>query len=109
MEGGPQTFGASWEWQDDTVRVRLVGELDLGTVEQLRQVLSKAETRGTELVIDLRSLTFIDSSGLHELVQARQRYEQRGGRLTLVRGSPAVQRILSVSKLHQYFDFAEPD
>lgn len=109
MEGGTQTFGVSWERPDDTVYVRPVGELDLGTVEQFRQALSEAESQRTDVVIDLRGLTFIDSTGLHELVQARQRCEQQGRRLALVRGNPPVQRILTVAKLHEFFEFVEPD
>jgi anti-sigma B factor antagonist len=109
LEGGTQTFSVSWERLDDTVYVRPVGELDLGTVEQFRQALSEAESERTDLVIDLRDLTFIDSTGLHELIQARQRLEQQGRRLALVRGKAPVQRILTVAKLHQFFEFVEPD
>ena len=108
LEGGTQTFSVSWERLDDTVYVRPVGELDLGTVEQFRQALSEAESERTDLVIDLRGLTFIDSTGLHELIQARQRREQQGRRLALVRGEAPVQRILTVAKLHQFFEFVEP-
>jgi anti-sigma B factor antagonist len=109
LESGTQTFSVSWQRLDDTVHVRPVGELDLGTVEQFRQALSEAESERTDLVIDLRGLTFIDSSGLHELIQARQRCEQQGRRLALVRGSAPVQRILTVAKLDEFFDFVEPD
>ena len=109
MESGTQTFSVSWERVDDTLYVRPVGELDLGTVDQFRQALSEAERERTDLVIDLRGLTFIDSSGLHELIQARQRGEEQGRALALVRGSAPIQRILAVAKLHEFFDFVEPD
>jgi anti-sigma B factor antagonist len=51
------------------------GELDLGTVSALRVELDRAaQSRARRVVIDLRELTFIDSTGIHCLAEASRRF-----------------------------------
>lgn len=51
-------------------RLTLRGELDLGTAAQLEQAL--AEARG-DVLLDLRRLTFMDSTGVRVLLEAAKR------------------------------------
>jgi anti-sigma B factor antagonist len=48
------------------------------------------------LVVDLRGLTFMDSTGLHELFEARRRASAEGRRLVLVKGSEPIDRVLEI-------------
>jgi anti-anti-sigma factor len=74
------------------------GELDLDTVEELEQALSIALASEAErVVIDLRGLELIDSSGLRSIVSACTGPE--GARMSLVPGNDAVQRVFNVSAL----------
>src|SRR5690348_16947787 len=57
----------------------VMGELDLASAPALEDELEKAMNCGTEcVVVDLRALEFIDSTGLSVLVRAHQRAEERG-------------------------------
>jgi anti-sigma B factor antagonist len=72
------------------------GELDLASSPALEAQLESAGE--SELVIlDLRKLDFMDSTGLRVLLQAYQRAEGSGRRFALVRGGPQVQRLLSLA------------
>ena len=51
-------------------RLTLRGELDLGTAPQLEQALAEA---GGNVLLDLRRLTFMDSTGVRVLLEAAQR------------------------------------
>ena len=51
-------------------RVTLRGELDLATAAQLEHALADA---GDEVLLDLRGLTFMDSTGVRELLEAAAR------------------------------------
>jgi anti-anti-sigma factor len=51
-------------------RIALRGELDLGTAAQLEQALAEA---GGEILLDLRGLTFMDSTGVRVLLEAAER------------------------------------
>jgi anti-anti-sigma factor len=74
------------------------GELDLASSPALEEELEQAWDSGAELlIIDLRELEFIDSTGLSLLIRAHQRAEGAGLRFGLVNGGPQVQRLLSLT------------
>jgi anti-anti-sigma factor len=74
------------------------GELDLATSPELEQQLERVWESGNEhLVIDLRQLEFMDSTGLSIIVKAHQRLSEEGRQLSLVRGSQQVQRLLDLT------------
>ena len=89
----------------DLVRVAPEGELDLATCEPVAAMLDELWDSGwTEVVLDLRQVTFADSTTLHLLVQNQRRAERGGTRFWLIDGSDAVQRILTISGLRQVLD-----
>jgi anti-anti-sigma factor len=83
--------------EDGRVRLRLDGELDLVTAPWLRRRLDKVEAeRPAVLVLDLRDLTFMDSSGLRELFAAQRRARAENRRVVLVKGSAPIDRVLEM-------------
>ena len=82
----------------DGLDVKLGGELTLVTVSLLAAELERVEAaRPRLLVIDLRELSFMDSSGLGELVKAHHRARREDRRLVLIKGHGAIARILAVA------------
>lgn len=78
--------------------ISVSGELDLASGQQLEQALEGISDRSAELVvIDLRQLDFMDSTGLSIIVKAHQRYQEQGRELGLVRGPAQVQRLLDLT------------
>lgn len=76
----------------------VIGELDLRTSPELEQRLSHAFDAGAELVIlDLRGIEFMDSTGLRVLLTAHQRAHESGRRFALVRGADQVERVLTLT------------
>jgi len=74
------------------------GELDLRTSPELEDRLSQAFDRGAELVIlDLRGIEFMDSTGLRVLLSAHQRAHESGRRFALVKGADQVERVLTLT------------
>jgi anti-sigma B factor antagonist len=74
------------------------GELDIATAPELEQALDQICPDQVKLVVvDLRDLEFMDSTGLSTLVRAHQRLAERDCELTLVRGPPQVQRLLDLT------------
>jgi anti-anti-sigma factor len=83
------------------------GELDVATAPTLRAALDKIKG-ARRLVLDLRSLSFIDSSGLHLLVALNQRAQRDGFSLALVAPAPPVDRAIQVSGLGKALPFVSP-
>jgi anti-anti-sigma factor len=76
-------------------RLVLTGELDLATVAMFEDAIPAVEP-GDTLLIDLRELSFIDSSGIHVLMRLDTAARRDGWSLALVRGSRDVQRVLDL-------------
>lgn len=76
----------------------LSGEIDLSTVAELEQRLEDPLHGGpTLLVLDLRQVTFLDSSGLRLLLRLDERQRGLGGRMVLVQGGRRVARVLELT------------
>jgi len=89
------------------VTVLAHGEIDLYTAPTLREAaLAAMRQHGTTLRMDLRDVTFMDSTGIEVLLATRRRAELEGGSLTLCRPSQAVRRIIEVTGLDKMFTIA---
>jgi anti-sigma B factor antagonist len=91
-------FSAQVVREGRRIVVDLAGELDLGTVAELEAALP-APARGDLLVVDLRKLRFIDSSGLHALMRLDAAARGEGWTFALVRGGERVQRVLDICRI----------
>jgi anti-anti-sigma factor len=92
----------------ERVIVALDGELDFSNVDAVRAALEELRTSGwRSIVVDLRELTFIDSTGLSLLLEADHVARRQGAALAIVDGSPAVARLLELVGLGDHFDRAE--
>jgi anti-anti-sigma factor len=96
------------ERADGGVVARLDGELDMATTPQVH-ALAAEHTAAPELVLDLRELVFMDSTGLRALLQLKERCAGNDQRLLLVPGRGSVQRVLAITGMEDVFEFAEPD
>jgi anti-sigma B factor antagonist len=84
--------------------LRLTGELDLASGPRLTAEIEPTLTRRpATLAIDLRQLTFMDSSGIHAIIAAERRCRQRGTRFYLIRGSATIERLMAVCGLDRAF------
>ena len=87
------------------VRVALRGELDLEHAYTFDEELRRVEgTHPPCVVLDLRALSFLDSSGLARLLAANHRARRERRRLLLIRGSVAVQRLMAITAVGSHFE-----
>ena len=78
--------------------VRVTGELDLATTEELNAQLSEILAAPRRVVLDLGGVTFMDSSGLATIVGAINRAEMIGARLEVASPlPPQPQRLLELT------------
>ena len=92
----------------DGARVRLNGELDLSSAPAFAARLAELEAGQPDLLeIDLRGLTFMDSSGLAELFGANRRARERGGRIVIVKDHGPVERVLNLARVEDVIDVVD--
>src|SRR5215203_4349707 len=91
----------------DEVAVVPVGELDLATADELGREVRQVKAAGVaHIVLDLREVDFIDSTGLRMLLSLRNDAKCNGHRLTLRRPAAAGRRIFELTGTRGLFDWA---
>ena len=101
-------FEITTEEADGRTRVIVVGELDIASAPQFEEGLEKVESDAPGvLVLDLRKVAFIDSTGLRAVIAADERARTAGRRFVIIRGSPAVERVFSVTQLDQRLEIVD--
>ena len=107
-----EPFAIEIDEREDRVVVLPRGELDMASAPELEQTLMPRLESGSWVVLDLRSLEFIDSSGLRVVVGAHRAAEDGGGRFTCVRGATGstVHRIVEIAGIDGVIEMVDdPD
>jgi anti-sigma B factor antagonist len=87
-----------------TALIELRGELDIATTAHVAEVLdglAPAADGVRHVVLDLRGLTFMDASGLHELVRQNDYAHENRHNLAVVRGRKAIDRLLALTAVEE--------
>jgi anti-sigma B factor antagonist len=101
---GENDFSISSHPEGQATVVAPVGEVDLVTVDEVRRHVREAAGESRRVVLDLRQVTFMDSSGLRLLVEAQQLAEQDGFAFAVVRGPASLERLFQVTGLDGRLD-----
>lgn len=87
----------------DAAVVALTGELDLASASLLEVEMDRAEVAGAaKVVLDLRELQFVDSTGLRTIFSSDSRARERGQEFAITRGSEQVQRLLAITRMGEH-------
>jgi anti-sigma B factor antagonist len=87
--------------------VRLTGELDLSGYDLVSEALKRLEREQpppAKVVVDLRELTFMDSTGARVLAEAHRRAQRAGHRLAVVRGNGQPSRVIEMLRLDGHLE-----
>jgi anti-anti-sigma factor len=103
-----KTFDVTSERRGDTVLVRLSGELDISSAPKVEDALARVEPDRPDLIVlDLRDLAFMDSTGLRLLIAADTRARQQSRRLAIVKGPEPVQRVFRITRLEERLEIVD--
>jgi anti-anti-sigma factor len=104
-----RTLAVETRWDGGEAILILNGELDLSTAPQVEGALADAEGKQPErMVLDLRQLAFMDSTGLRVVLAADGRARKDGRRLEVVPGPPQVHRVFRIALLDKRLTFVDP-
>jgi anti-anti-sigma factor len=93
---GPFRWSCESDWPE-SLRLQLVGELDLDGIEELRLALLAAEDPARLLIVDLARLDFIDCAATACLFRVAVHLSRTGRRLLLVGDHGQVARLLDLT------------
>lgn len=96
------------ESQSSTV-ISLSGELDISTAEEVERAVVRAlEDKPGQVILDLRELTFIDSTGLRLILASDSQVRSADQRLSVVAGPERVHRVFRIAGILDRLDFVDP-
>jgi anti-sigma B factor antagonist len=85
------------------------GEVDLATAGEVRDAIAEVRERGFDrIVLDLRGVTFIDSTGVSLLVRMRAASHEGSWSFSIIDGSEQVQHVLVLAGVSHLFSRASP-
>jgi anti-sigma B factor antagonist len=90
-------FRVTVESIEDATLIRVVGEIDATTADQLCMRLDDARQSGETTLLDLAEVRFIDSVGLRVLLEATEKVNRDDWALFIVRPSRVVRRLLEIT------------
>ena len=94
-----------------TTILDVVGDIDLYNSTEVRKVMLAAlrEKRAPRVVVNLKAVRYIDSSGVASLVEGLKASRELGSRLILLGLSPAAREVLELSRLIKLFEVYEDE
>jgi anti-sigma B factor antagonist len=97
------------EHEGSRTMLRLRGELDMPNASLLQRELETADVEGAAAVlVDLRELHFMDSSGLRLLLTTNERLRRRGVEFAVAGVSHQVERLFSVTDAASHLTIVDP-
>jgi anti-sigma B factor antagonist len=96
---------------DSVMVIDVSGRITLGEgCAQLRELIRDQLSKGNkQILLNLADVTYIDSSGIGELVSAYTAVSNQGGQLKLLNLTKKVHDLLQITKLYTVFDIHDDE
>ena len=95
--------------QPGTTIVDVSGDIDMGTSPGLRKTLLQSLRNTSRLVINLREVRYVDSSGIASLVEVLKEARSTEKRLVLFGLNQTVHQVLQLTRLTKIFEIRETE
>ena len=100
-------FRIAFEPDRECITLHVVGEIDIVTAGDMEDPLLDLLDRGFEtVVLDLREVTFLDSSGLRVLINSQRYAQERGAHLSILVGTSRSRDVLELSGVIDHLDIS---
>lgn len=88
--------------------IRPRGELDIASTPEFEQVLNEAGGRAALVIVDLRELSFMDSTGVRAIIEADARARSSARGLAVVRGPSQINRLFELVGVSDRLEILDP-
>jgi len=95
--------------QTGTTIIDVTGDIDMGTSPALRKTLLESLKKTPRLVVNMREVRYVDSSGIASLVEVLKEARNTKKRLVLFGLNATVHDVLQVTRLSTIFEIRETE
>lgn len=83
--------------------ISVTGDIDLSNADQVKSSIESAIDSGAQkIAVDLRSVGFMDSTGLRVLIESHEKLAGEEGELAIVATKGPIERLFEITALHRY-------
>ena len=95
-----------FEKQDDTLNIRLRGELDHHSAEEVRVKIDDRIDRDNirKVILNFSGVTFMDSSGIGVVIGRYKKMKNRNGKLCVAEINRTVNKVFEISGIYKIID-----
>ncbi len=90
---------------DSVVVLDINGEIDLYNAPEIKSKITELmETGKKDIIINLKKVSYIDSSGIGVLISSLSNLKKAGGSLKIINVYDSVKKVFELTKLTSFFD-----
>ncbi len=89
--------------------VDVTGDIDMGTSPDLRKTLLESLKKTPRLLVNMREVRYVDSSGIASLVEVLKEARNKEKRLVLFGLNTIVHDVLQLTRLNKIFEIRETE
>jgi anti-sigma B factor antagonist len=101
IRGGAPIFECGAREAPEAIILCPSGEMDLCTISMFRDALTESVAKGRPIIVDMSGVDYIDSSGIHALVEHAKSCKQHGDLLVIVAPRGTVQKVIQITHLDE--------
>ena len=106
----PTRLELGWRTEDGIPVIDVSGEIDVYTVPKFKEQLAELiDNENRFLIVNLKKVLYMDSSGFGALLGATKRLRPDGGALGLVGCNQVITRMLKITRLNTIFQMFETE
>jgi anti-sigma B factor antagonist len=102
-----ERFATATDQIGDVLVVSLSGELDMAAAPEVENAIERAQG-GSPIIVDLRDLTFIDSTGIRVLLRVYDAGKDGHSSVSFIPGPSSVQRVLEIAGVDRFLTWTSP-
>ena len=86
------------------------GDIDINSSPDIREAFEKGvKNKMMKIIVNLNSVSYVDSSGLATLVEMLKKTRVYGGKLRISNLAPKVKSLFEITKLEKLFEIFETE
>ena len=87
--------------EGNVATVHLDGEIDMDVTEKAKEVILPLVESGKEVHLNLKDVSYMDSSGISVLIESHQKALEKGTKVVIKEVSKSVLKVIMMAKLEQ--------
>lgn len=90
--------------EENKVVLELKGDLDIYSLDQVKEITSKIISYNKDIVADLKELDYIDSTGLGQFINIYKAQKENNKSIKIINAKPNIKKLFAITDLKDIFN-----